>query len=104
MYPPDRADKIRPLAEASVGTFEIVPLPMSAEEKAADARTTALLKASKIVPSLLGERWFSIHVQNRKIGWMRFQMTESEGMYSFESEVRNEQAEARGHERVSFCE
>lgn len=93
VYPPDRADKIRPVVEASVATFEIIPQPLSAEEKAADARTSQIVKSGKIVPSLLGERWFSIHLQAKKIGWMRFKMTESEGLYAFESEVRTDLGE-----------
>ncbi|MBI3857331.1 MAG: hypothetical protein HY293_16715 [Planctomycetes bacterium] len=87
-FPQDRTDKIRPLIEASVATFEIVPLPLSEDEKLSDARTTALIKAAKIDPALLGERWYAVHVPARKVGHTRFKMTESEGMYSFESDTR----------------
>jgi hypothetical protein len=90
VYPPDQAEKIRPVVESSIATFEINPLPMSAEERASDGRTMAVIKAAKMDPALLGERWFSIHLQSKKVGHMRFKMTESEGMYAFETEVRND--------------
>ena len=91
VYPPDQADKIKPVIEASIATFEIVPMPMSPEERLADGRTMAILKAAKIDPALLGERWFAVMLATgKKVGWMRFKMTESEGMYSFDTEVRND--------------
>src|SRR5213592_58953 len=66
-------------------------MPLSAEEKLADTRTMALLRGAKVDPALVGERWYSVLLSNgRKIGWMRFKMTESAGMYSFDTEVRND--------------
>jgi hypothetical protein len=94
VYQPSQAGTIRPLVESSIATFEIVPMPMSDEERQADSRTLALIKAAKIDPALLGERWYSVILADgRKIGWMRFVMTQSGGMYSFETEVRNELGE-----------
>jgi hypothetical protein len=87
-FPPDQTERIRPLIESSVATFEILPLPLSTEEKLLDARTTALIKAAKIEPSLLGERWFTIHLGTRKSGHSRFKLAESEGGYSFETDIR----------------
>lgn len=90
VYPPDLADRIRPVLEASIATFEIVPQPLSTEERGADSRTLAILKAAKIDPALLGEKWFTVYLQSRKVGWFRFKMSESEGMYAFESEMRSD--------------
>jgi hypothetical protein len=94
VYPAAQADRIRPLIESSIATFEIIPMPMSPEERVADGRTMALIKNAKIDPALLGERWYSVLLANgRKVGWMRFKMTESEGMYAFDTEVRNDLGE-----------
>ncbi len=91
IYPLDQAEKLRPLVESALSTFEIIPLPLSVEEKAADTRTMALIRNAKLDPALLGERWYSVLLASgKKIGWMRFKMTESEGMYSFDTEVRND--------------
>jgi hypothetical protein len=90
LYPPDQAEKIRPLVESSIATFEINPLPMSAEERASDGRTMAVIKAAKMEPALLGERWYAIHLSGKKVGYMRFKLAESEGMYAFDLEVRND--------------
>jgi hypothetical protein len=90
IYPPDQAEKLRPVVESSIATFEINPLPMSAEEKASDGRTMAVIKAAKMEPALLGERWFTIHLSGKKVGHMRFKLAESEGMYAFDLEVRND--------------
>jgi hypothetical protein len=91
IYPAEQADKLRPLVEASLATFEIVPMPMSGEEKLADSRTMSLIRSSKPDPALLGERWYSVLLASgKKVGWMRFKMTESEGMYAFDTEVRND--------------
>jgi hypothetical protein len=87
-FPPDQTEKLRPVLEASVATLEILPQPLTTEEKLLDARSTALIQASKIEPSLLGERWFTVHVGTRKIGHSRFKLAESEGVYSFETDVR----------------
>lgn len=89
-YPATTADKIRPLVEASIATFELVPTELSSEERASESRTLALLKAAKVDPALLGERWYVIHVTGRKLGYMRLKLSESEGMYAFESEVNND--------------
>jgi hypothetical protein len=89
-FPPDQTEKIKPLIEASVATFEIIPMPLSAEERLLDARTMTVIKASKIEPSLLGERWFTVQLSGRKIGHMRYKLSESEGVYAFETDVRNE--------------
>lgn len=87
-FPADQMEKIRPMVEASVASFEILPLPMSAEERLLDARTTALIQAAKIDPPLLGERWFTVHVGTRKVGHSRYKLAESEGVYAFETDVR----------------
>lgn len=89
-FPEDQADKLRPLIEASVGTFEILRQPLSDEEKLLDARTTSLIQAAKIDPQLLAERWFTVHIGSRKVGHTRFKQGESEGAYAFESDVRLE--------------
>ena len=87
VYASDQAAKVRPVLEASAGTLEIVPLPMNAEEKLAEARTLALLKAAKIDPALTGERWFAIYLANKKVGRLRMKLAESEGLYSIEEDV-----------------
>jgi hypothetical protein len=92
-YPPEEAGRIRPLIEASLNTFEIVPLPMSSEDRAIDARTLAALADTKIDPALLGERWYTIHLSNRKVGHMRFKMADAGGLYSFETRVQNDYGE-----------
>jgi hypothetical protein len=90
IYPQEAAAKVQPVLDASVATFEIIPLPMSSEERLADGRTLSLIKATKIDPALLGEKWYVIYLGARKVGTMRFKMTESEGLYVFETEVRND--------------
>jgi len=90
VMPQDQASKVQPLIESSIASFEIIPMPMSTEERAADARTMALIRAAKLDPALLGERWFTVHLGPKKVGSMRFKMTESEGMYSFETVVHND--------------
>jgi len=87
-FPPEQSEKIRPVLEASVATFEILPQPLTAEEKLLDARTTALIQAGKIDPSILSERWFTVHVGTRKVGHSRYKLAESEGVYAFETDVR----------------
>jgi hypothetical protein len=89
-YPEDQSAKLRPLIEASIATFEIVRQPLSDEEKLLDARTTSLIQATKLDPQLLGERWFTVHIGNRKVGHTRFKQSESEGAYAFETDVRLE--------------
>jgi hypothetical protein len=86
-YPPSQAEKVRPLVEASIASFEIVPAPLSAEERFAESRTLALLKGAKIDPGLIGEKWFAIHLGPRKVGHMRLKIAEAQGSYAFDSEV-----------------
>jgi hypothetical protein len=91
VYPQDQVEKLRPLVESALATFEIIPTPLSAEEKAADTRTMALIRNAKLDPALVGERWYSVLLASgKKVGWMRFKMTQSEGVYSFDTEVRND--------------
>jgi hypothetical protein len=90
VMPQDQAPKVQPLIEASIASFEIIPLPLSTEEKAADVRTMTVIRAAKLDPALLGEKWFTVHLGAKKVGAMRFKMTESEGMYSFETMVHND--------------
>jgi len=89
-YPPDQADKIKPLVEASIATFEIVPSELSVEERGAESRVLGLLKEARIDAGLLGERWFTIHLGGRKVGHMRLKLSEAKGNYEFESEVWSE--------------
>ncbi|HLY12592.1 MAG TPA: hypothetical protein VKW04_25030 [Planctomycetota bacterium] len=89
-YPPDQADKVRSVLEASIGSLEIVPTALTSEERVAEARVLSLLKGAKVDPALLGERWFTIHLGTRKVGYMRYRLGESKGNYAFESEVHNE--------------
>ena len=90
VMPLDQAPKVQPLIESSIATFEILPMPLSTEEKAADGRTMDVIRAAKLDPALLGEKWFTVHLGARKVGTMRFKMTDSEGMYSFETVVHND--------------
>jgi hypothetical protein len=87
-FPSDRSTKVRPVIESSIATLEILPMPLSAEEKLLDAKTTALIQAAKLDPSILGERWFTIHVGSKKVGHSRYKLAESEGAYAFETDVR----------------
>lgn len=87
-YPPELGEKVRPLLEASISTFEVIPLPISAEEKLLDARTMALIQGQKIDPAMLGERWFTVHVGTKKVGHSRYKLSETEGAYAFETDVR----------------
>ena len=89
-FPPSQAEKVKPLVEASIATVEIVPTSLSAEDHVAEAKALGLLKAAKVDPILLGEKWFTIQLQSRKVGSMRVKMAESQGMYSFESEVKSD--------------
>lgn len=89
-YPPGQAEKVRPLVEASIATLEIVPTPPSSEDRLAEAKVRALLKSVKTDAVLIGEKWFSIHLGSKKIGHMRLKISESDGMYAFESEVKSD--------------
>jgi hypothetical protein len=85
--PEPLAPKLRPLAEASIATFELAPAPLSVEERAARGRTLDALRAAKVAPGLLGERWFAVHLGTRKVGHQRVRLTESEGLYALESDT-----------------
>jgi hypothetical protein len=103
-YPPDLADKVKPVLEASIDTLEIVPTDLTSEERLAETRVLGLLKEAKIDPALLGEHWFTIHVGARKVGHMRVRMTESKGAYGFESEVKNDLGEGNSDASTSHGE
>lgn len=81
--------KYRKSAEASIDTFRIVPVPLTGEESGADLRTADLLKAAKVQPGLLGERWHTIHLAGRKTGHLRTRLADAGGKYEFEVDVRN---------------
>ncbi|HUR38978.1 MAG TPA: hypothetical protein VM222_05770 [Planctomycetota bacterium] len=89
-YPPTQAEKVRPVIEASIASLEIVPATLSPEDRVAESKALGLLKGAKIDPALLGEKWFAIHLGARKVGHMRLKIAESEGMYSFDSEVKTD--------------
>ncbi len=99
------AAKYRAAAEAALATFEIVPTPLTGEEQAARAKGLAVLKAAKIDPALLGERWHAIHLGNLKTGYQRTKIGESEGMYTFEVDVSSDYGQGKTdvtHVRGSF--
>ena len=100
-YPPDQADKLKPLVEASIASLEIVPAELSSEERAGEARMMDLLKGGKIDPALLGDRWFTIHFSSRKVGHMRLRVGEAKGVYEFESEVRSDFGEGSSDTTMS---
>ncbi|HLY72661.1 MAG TPA: hypothetical protein VKU80_00965 [Planctomycetota bacterium] len=100
-FPPDQADKLKPLVEASISTFEIVPAELTLDERAAESRAMVLLKEARVDPALLGEHWFSIHLTGRKVGHMRLRVTQSKGSYEFESEVRSEFGEGSSNATAS---
>jgi hypothetical protein len=75
---------IRPLVDASAASFRIVPQPMTADERAAQTRTLALMKKAKLDPALKGERWYAILLGVRKMGHQRVKLDESEGLVTFE--------------------
>jgi len=89
-YPPEQAEKVQPLVEASIASLEIVRSTLSSEDRASDARVLGLLKGAPVDPKLLGDRWYTIHVRSRKVGTMHLKLTESQGRYEFESEVRSD--------------
>lgn len=89
-YPPAEAEKVRPVVEASIASLEIVRTPLSAEESAAELKFRGLLKGAKIDPGLLGEKWFTVNLAGKKVGHMRLKIGESEGLYTFESEVKSD--------------
>jgi hypothetical protein len=82
--------RFRKIAEASIESFKVVPVPLSGEETGADFRTADLLAAAKVQPGLLGERWHSIHLGSRKTGHMRTLLSDAGGTYGFEVEVHND--------------
>jgi hypothetical protein len=90
VMPQDQVSRVQPVVEASIASFEIIPLPLSTEERAAEARTMAVIRAAKLDSALLGERWFTVHLGARRVGTVRFKMTESAGIYSFETVVHND--------------
>jgi hypothetical protein len=89
--PEGQAAEVQPLVEKAISTFEIVPTPMDAEERAASDRFQAWLRDNKIRKPLLGERWFLIYLGLRKVGSMRVKLTESsDGLYAFEADLKND--------------
>jgi hypothetical protein len=98
-----QAAQIQPLLERSIGSFEIVPRPDSEDEKAAHEKLRSFLAESKVRKELLGERWYSIFLGTRKVGHMRVKLSEDQGLYAFEADVKNDfgegqkdQTQARG--------
>ena len=81
------AASLRPVAEASVASFELAPPPLSAEERAAHARASDALRRAKTAPALLGERWFAVYLGPRKVGHQRVKLAESEGLYVLEADA-----------------
>jgi len=100
-YPPSQADKVRPVIEASIASVEIVPTALSSEERVAESKSLKLLREAKIDPVLLGEKWYAIHLGARKVGHMRVRIGESEGMYTFDSEVKSDFGEGNSDSTVS---
>lgn len=89
-YPPDTADKVKPMLEASIATLEIIPQEFTPEERTAEGRVLGLLKDAKVDPGLLGERWYSIFMGLQKVGHMRVRVSESKGVYAYDSEARTD--------------
>jgi hypothetical protein len=85
--PEDDAGKQRAAAEAAVETFRIAPVDLSPEESEAFGRTREVLKAAKIDPGMLGERWYALHLGSKKVGHQRTKLAESEGLLSFETDM-----------------
>jgi hypothetical protein len=99
------AAKYRAAAEASLGTFEIAPVSLNADELAARGQGLAFLKKSKVDPGILGERWHIIQLGNLKTGHQRIKLGESEGMYTFEVDVSSDYGQGKtdvSHIRGSF--
>lgn len=87
LLPADDAAALRAAAEASIETFRIVPVDLSAAEAEAFARTREALRGAKIDPGMLGERWYSLHLGERKVGHHRMKLSESEGLVAFEADM-----------------
>ena len=86
----DDAPKLRPVLEASVASFRIVPRRLTAEERVAMRRTLETLRAGGIRKSMLGETWHAIHISRVKTGHMRTRLSEANGRYAFELDVVND--------------
>ena len=82
------AAKYRPVAEAAVDSFRIVPVKVKPEEAAALERTSALLKGARVIPALLGEQWYSVHLGKLRAGHQRVKVSEARGNYAFELDVK----------------
>lgn len=91
--------EVRAAAEKSVGSFKIVPAPLSKEEGGAHGRGLAVLKGGAMRPELLGERWHSLYLGPKKVGYERVKLSEAGGMYAFEMELRGDFDEG-GKERT----
>jgi hypothetical protein len=85
--------KLQPLIEASIATFEILPTPLSSDERAAEGRALDALKGAQIRSQFLGERWFAVHLGPKKVGSMRMKLAASGEMYAFEADVANDYGE-----------
>lgn len=87
LLPQSDVGKQRAVAEASVASFRIVPSPLSPEEAEAFAKGREALKASKIDPAQLGERWYLLQLGGRKSGHQRLKLAAAPGGFAFESDV-----------------
>ena len=85
--PKETAETLRAVAEASVESFRIAPVPLSPEESDALARGLDGLRAAKPAPAMMGERWYGIFLANKKSGHYRMKLSEAEGLVAFEMDV-----------------
>ncbi len=93
--PEAEAAQVQPLIEKAIASFEIVPTPYTSEERAADERLRGWLKECKLRKELTGERWYAVSLGQKKVGHMRVKLTESEGLYAFEADVKNDFGEGQ---------
>jgi hypothetical protein len=91
--PADAAPRYRAPAEAALETFEIRPWVPGPAERAAGERAREILRAARVPPGLLGERWFTIHLGRARTGRQRVRLSESEGGYALEIETANDYGE-----------
>ncbi len=87
VYPASEAAAVRPAVDEAIASFRIVPAPLTADERAAEARGAAVLRSAKVLPELLGEQWHAIYAGEKKFGHQRTKLSDSGGRYVLEVDV-----------------
>ncbi len=83
------ADKHRGPVERASASLEVLPLKLTEEERAAQARFLGALKPAAPA-GLEGEEWHAVHLAKARIGRQRAKVSVSEGRVAFELDIASD--------------